>query len=691
MTTQTLKYDVEVVDKFSAQLKKFQRELNSLKAGKPLAETGIQLREFTDKVKGARDAIDNGLREAMSGVGLAATGLAGAVGLAAAAVRSFSDNVSGMKSFSKETGFTVNSIRTLENAASRFHVDPGDVRSGLKAFSENLYDFRRSYGEIYPQIMRLAPDLAEQMRKASPDKALDLALDYLARVPDRQTAGRLSQLLFGTDSIARFGQYGVAELRKILKDTYERTGKVTDGDEKNAFAFDQAVKQIQNSLSGLGKTIATEAAPVLVPLIEKLDGFISKNQGKIATGLADGIQAIAEGARQFNAAVEGSIGWGNLVKGIIAIKLLDTATSLGAVAVAIGRVSLAAKALPLLALGKLAIVAGAGYATIQGFRLGAREDTGPLSMQRMQLARQRLVLEDLISNTTDPKRKAELEAKRDAVVKQIDALSRRIEELTSSGAEKGIKDFAAKAALGTGIGGSAGGSSPFGGGGGGTPSGGGGGGSGGVSGAGSGASPGGGTPGANFMGGPLPGSSDLEKFQTRSGQSITVNKQAAAAMKGFVKDLEDAGAPLGSIGSHSVRRIAGSGRMSQHAYANAIDVGSQSGRDIVSPAFRDWVKANREKLDTFVKKWNMVDGSRFRSPDLGHFEWNGRPVGEAHRAAQEAGVTPKGEGGSRNPRPTSIDINFGPAPATRTNNQIPLFRQIEMNRGTSMTPSSSDH
>jgi hypothetical protein len=405
--------------------------------------------------------------------------------------------------------------------------------------------------------------------------------------------------------------------------------------------------------------------------------------------LKDAIESIASGAKSFNAAIEGSIGWENLIKGVIALKLLDTAASLGAVAVAIGRVSIAAKALPLIALGQLAVVAGAGHATIQGFRLGAREDTGPLSMKRMELARQRLVLENLISNTSDPKRRAELEAKRDAVVKEIDALSRRIEEMTSAGAEKGIRDFAAKNM--SGLGSSIGGSSPFGGGGGGSPGGapgggiGSGGGGMGARGGASGASPGGGTSGANYMGGPIPTAADLTKFSTKGGQTVTVNKQAAAAMKGFLSDLEEAGAPLGSIGSHNVRRIAGSGKMSQHAYGNAVDVGSQTGRDIVSPAFARWVKENREKLDRLTQKWSIVDGSKFRSPDLGHFEWNPR-LGDATKAAREAGATPA----SRNPRPTSIDIGFGAPPEARTNNTVPLFRQIEMNRGTSMSPTNSD-
>ena len=436
MTVEKIQYPIEVLDKFSKPLADFQRRIDSLGAHRNLTDASDKFKVLSERVQSARIAISNGLTAALSGAGIAAVSVAGAIGAAMASVRSFSFEVGGLRAFARETGFTVNAIRTLEQASVRFQVEPGSVRAGLKAFSENLYDFRRNYGQVYPEILRLAPDLASQMRKASPDKALDLALDYLAREPDRITAGRISTLLFGTDSIARFGQYGVTELRRILRDTYQRIGAITAGDEHNAHAFEDAVNRIQLSLQGLAATIAVTASPVIVPLIEKLDTFVQKNGQQISTGLADALQAIGTGAKWFNDAVEGSIGWGNLIKGVVAVKLLQTASSLGAVALGLRNITLAAKALPLLALGKVAALVGAGYATVQGFRLGARADTGPLSIKRMELERQRFVLENLITNASDPKRRAELEAKRDAVVKQIDSLSRQIEQLTAAGAEQ---------------------------------------------------------------------------------------------------------------------------------------------------------------------------------------------------------------------------------------------------------------
>lgn len=128
---------------------------------------------------------------------------------------------------------------------------------------------------------------------------------------------------------------------------------------------------------------------------------------------------------------------------------------------------------------------------------------------------------------------------------------------------------------------------------------------------------------ANFMRGPLPGRGAMTTITLPQGQKVTVNKEAAPAFKGFLTDLENAGAPLGSIGGFNERRIAGSGRWSQHAYGNAVDAGNQRARNVVSRQFRDWVANNRATLDRALRDWNMINGGDWRNPDLGHFEWGG--------------------------------------------------------------------
>jgi hypothetical protein len=127
---------------------------------------------------------------------------------------------------------------------------------------------------------------------------------------------------------------------------------------------------------------------------------------------------------------------------------------------------------------------------------------------------------------------------------------------------------------------------------------------------------------ANFMRGPLPTQEDLTTVATPGGLSVTVNKRAAENFKGFLTDLEAAGAPIKGIGGYNVRKIAGTDTFSQHAYGNAIDI-DQTARNVTAGEFRRWGEANPEKLAAIEDKWGMIGGQNFSQPDWGHWEWGG--------------------------------------------------------------------
>ena len=75
---------------------------------------------------------------------------------------------------------------------------------------------------------------------------------------------------------------------------------------------------------------------------------------------------------------------------------------------------------------------------------------------------------------------------------------------------------------------------------------------------------------ANFMKGQFgaPGS-NLTRVTTAGGHTMTLNRESAPYLKGFVEELEKGGAPIRSIGGYNYRNIAGSRRLSQHAMGNA--------------------------------------------------------------------------------------------------------------------------
>jgi hypothetical protein len=120
---------------------------------------------------------------------------------------------------------------------------------------------------------------------------------------------------------------------------------------------------------------------------------------------------------------------------------------------------------------------------------------------------------------------------------------------------------------------------------------------------------------------------DLKTVDTKAGP-ITVNKNASEDMKGAVDDLVEAGAPVGHIGSHADRNIAGSSRKSQHAYGGAMDLFNQSGRGIISKEGLEWIKSNPDKWKEIKQKHNLVGGEEFG--DIGHVEWGGPGYGDRH-------------------------------------------------------------
>lgn len=132
----------------------------------------------------------------------------------------------------------------------------------------------------------------------------------------------------------------------------------------------------------------------------------------------------------------------------------------------------------------------------------------------------------------------------------------------------------------------------------------------------------------NFMSGPAPGRDQLTTVTTNGGVKFTVNKASAPYFLGFLNDMEAAGAPIKSIGGHSHRTIAGSSRLSQHAYGNAIDV-NMIGRNITTHGLKEWADANAGKLAMMENKWGMVSGAKWRNPDFGHWEWGGSTAGMA--------------------------------------------------------------
>jgi D-alanyl-D-alanine carboxypeptidase len=172
------------------------------------------------------------------------------------------------------------------------------------------------------------------------------------------------------------------------------------------------------------------------------------------------------------------------------------------------------------------------------------------------------------------------------------------------------------------------------------------------------------------------------------GYKATVNTMAAPKFKGFLDDLGKAGAPIGSVQGYNYRNIAGTNTLSQHAYGNAIDIGNQTGRDQVSPEFRQWVTEHPTEWRGALNKYNMISGGDWRHPDLGHVEYAKRPIMDVTKPYPH--MAPEGAYGLGSDykfidRSTDVpllagalvDPSTGQAYGTAIDRRIPAFTTIE--------------
>ncbi len=130
-------------------------------------------------------------------------------------------------------------------------------------------------------------------------------------------------------------------------------------------------------------------------------------------------------------------------------------------------------------------------------------------------------------------------------------------------------------------------------------------------------------------------SEHLAEIATPSGKKLQVNKVAAEAFQGFLQDLEATGYQIKDIGGYSLRtNKADPGRLSQHAWGNAIDI--NPGKNAFGSRKSDLPK----NVGELAAKWGLTWGGNWRHPDPMHFEYTGNK--STKKASNEDFLTPAG-------------------------------------------------
>ena len=282
-----LRLEATVVDKFSKPLTDLRKKLTDIKSPDG---TRVMRREF-DAARGSMtrltDSVNVGLGGALTRLGAIIGGVAGGFYAVSASVRRFTDEIPRLQSVSRETGVSLNNIRALSAVARQVNIDAGDVERGVKTLADNLHDMVRRRGSVWVELLKVAPNLAQQMREAGVegdvDKALDVALDAVMQI--RRTKGavearRYSELIFGVD-LSRFGEMTRAELKAALAKAMEGMA-VTDEMAKNATTLQRSFNALKDTISGIGDAAANSMAPGLTAVTKAFDELLTK-EGPVKT------------------------------------------------------------------------------------------------------------------------------------------------------------------------------------------------------------------------------------------------------------------------------------------------------------------------------------------------------------------------------------------------------------------------
>lgn len=122
---------------------------------------------------------------------------------------------------------------------------------------------------------------------------------------------------------------------------------------------------------------------------------------------------------------------------------------------------------------------------------------------------------------------------------------------------------------------------------------------------------------------------DLAKISV-GGKVASVNEDYAGNFQGLLNDLHSEGYNIKSIGGYNYRNIAGTNRLSKHAFGNALDINPAD--NPVAFTAKDAMKTNLPpNASSLAEKWGLKWGGDFKGlkKDPMHFEVtsNTKPIG----------------------------------------------------------------
>ena len=284
MADESLRLQAEVVDKFSAPLKKLRDQLGSVRRPGEIQRITDGLNDIKASADRAANALKSGLGAAMAGIGFGALGVTAGITGAVAALKTFGSSTAEVKRLSDEIGLSVNRLRELQAVGQRFNIAPDVTAGGLKKFSDELYDLKRRRGQVYEELLKSGPggrELAEKLvGSKSVEEAVSHVLSMLERLNNPAQRGRFAELMFGNRDFGRLGSGGIGSIGRILQEVRKDIGELGPEAVAAAEKFEKAWVGLSQILEKFRNEFGAQFLPEVTKGLEKLSDYLRGSEFK---------------------------------------------------------------------------------------------------------------------------------------------------------------------------------------------------------------------------------------------------------------------------------------------------------------------------------------------------------------------------------------------------------------------------
>lgn len=249
-------------------------------ASKTLESLTYKFKKFEGALKSVQNAAGNVARSARGII----TTFGGAATAAVAAINKMATQADNLNTMANVVGLNIEAYQKLRYAAEQNDVSTEGFDKSLQKLSKSMGELHQGSGTLYTALKKTNPALLRQLRAAKDNEtAFRLMMKAINQAGTAQKKAYLATAAFGKagQELISLANIGADSMEKFEKEA-ENFGLVSAQGGASADEWGRAVVRVRKALEGVGYTVLNKVLPTLIPVVNKISEWISKNKELIS-------------------------------------------------------------------------------------------------------------------------------------------------------------------------------------------------------------------------------------------------------------------------------------------------------------------------------------------------------------------------------------------------------------------------